>query len=437
MRRCILVHYDEIGLKGRNRPVFVGRLSKNLLEATHGLDVTRVRRVAGRLVLELPRQGQQLAAEGTGIAAEHWEELRGRLQTVFGVASFAPAFITRPDLPHIEMAVRSVVAARPFATFAIVTRRGNRQFPLTSTEVNSRLGAMVQQLTKARVNLDRPELAVHVEISYRDSFVYVDRVQGAGGLPVGMGGYVLALLSGGFDSPVAAYRMMKRGSRVAFVHFHSSPFLSATSIEKACELAQLLTRHQFQSELHLVPFGEIQRHVVLRAPEPPRVIIYRRLMVRIAQAIAERAGANALATGESLGQVASQTLENMAVIDAAAGMLVLRPLVGWDKREIVDEARRIGTYDISALPDEDCCTLFVPRHPATRSTVEALEECERHLDIDRLVVEALERAEVKCFHWPPDELRVPASQSAVHVEEHQGKARDAPAAHHTPLAAWT
>lgn len=437
MRPCILVHYDEIGLKGRNRPVFVGRLSKNLLEATRGLDVTRVRRSAGRLVLELPRQGQQLAAEGIGIAAEHWEELRGRLQTVFGVASFAPAFITRPDLPHIETAVRSVVAARPFATFAIFTRRGNRQFPLTSTEVNSRLGAMVQQLTKARVNLDHPELAVHVEISFLDAFVYVDRVQGAGGLPVGTGGHVLVLLSGGFDSPVAAYRMMKRGSRVSFVHFHSSPFLSATSIEKACELTQLLTRHQFQSELHLVPFGEIQRHVVLRAPEPPRVIIYRRLMVRIAQAIAERAGANALATGESLGQVASQTLENMAVIDAAAGMLVLRPLVGWDKREIVDEARRIGTYHISALPDEDCCTLFVPRHPATRSTVKALEEVERHLDIDRLVVEVLEGAEVKCFHWPLDGLRVPASHSAVHVEEHQGKERDAPAAYHTPLAART
>jgi thiamine biosynthesis protein ThiI len=252
---------------------------------------------------------------------------------------------------------------------------------------------------------------VHVEIGFREAFVYVEREMGAGGLPVGMGGHVVSLLSGGFDSPVAAYRVMKRGSRVTFVHFHSYPFLNAASMEKARDLTQLLTRYQYHSTLYLVPFGEVQRQVVLGAPEPPRVIIYRRLMVRIARAIARQVGARALVTGESLGQVASQTLDNIAVIDQAAHLLVLRPLVGWDKREILEEARRIGTYPICAIPDQDCCTLFVPRRPSTHSTEETVAEAERPLDVDRLVAGALARTQVERFTWPPAADAIPRSEA--------------------------
>lgn len=420
MRSCVLVHYDEIALKGRNRPSFVARLGRNLAQATRGLGGVQVRRVPGRLVLgwtDLADDG----GLGDGMASLQgmWDEICARLQTVFGVAYFAPALMVRPALAELEAATTALVAGRQFGTFAVAARRGNKGFPLTSVEVNRHLGTMVQRLTGAAVDLESPALTVHVEISFRDAFVYVDRGDGAGGLPVGMGGRVVALLSGGFDSPVAAYRALKRGSRVTFVHFHSHPFLSAASREKARELTQLLTRHQYGSDLYLVPFGELQREVVLGAPEPPRVIIYRRLMVRIARAVAERVGARALVTGESLGQVASQTLENMAVIDAAAGMLVLRPLVSWDKREILAEARRIGTYPISAVPDQDCCTLFVPRHPATYSTVEAVEQDESRLDVDALVAAALARAEVEHFTWPAGErpLAMPGSEQRELVPE--------------------
>ena len=208
------------------------------------------------------------------------------------------------------------------------------------------------------------------------------------------------LLSGGIDSPVAAYRMIKRGCRVRFVHFHSYPILSKTSQEKAVELAELLTRYQLNSRLYLVAFGEIQRRVVLAVAPPLRVVVYRRLMLLIAERIARRSGAGALVTGEAVGQVASQTLDNMAVIDSVASMPVLRPLVGMDKDEIVNEARRLDSYDISIIPDEDCCTLFTPKHPATRTTERQLEEAESALDMDALVDEAVAGAERRDLKFP-------------------------------------
>jgi thiamine biosynthesis protein ThiI len=250
------------------------------------------------------------------------------------------------------------------------------------------------------VNLEHPEVEIVVEVLPDETFVSLDRRPGPGGLPVGTSGTVAALLSGGIDSPVAAWRMLKRGCRVVFVHFHSVPYLPDTSQAKARALVERLTAWQYASTLYLVPFGEIQREVVLAVPGPARVVVYRRLMIRIAEAIARRAGALVLATGESLGQVASQTLENIAAIDAAATMPVLRPLIGTDKIEIIEEAKRLGTFEISIEPDADCCTLFVPKHPATRMTEAEALALESRLSIDALVEAGAAGATVETFEFP-------------------------------------
>jgi thiamine biosynthesis protein ThiI len=211
---------------------------------------------------------------------------------------------------------------------------------------------------------------------------------------------VVSLLSGGIDSPVAAHRLMKRGCQVVFAHFHSSPFLDDTSRNKAVQLVEALTRFQYQSRLYLIPFGEIQQEVVVGAPAPLRVVLYRRLMSRIAEGIARREHAKAIVTGESLGQVASQTLDNLAVIEEAVGMPVLRPLIGSDKEEIVQQARELGTYEISIIPDQDCCRLFVPKHPATISTLEEVRAAEANLGIEKLVQMGLDQMEIRAFEFP-------------------------------------
>ncbi|HET7746731.1 MAG TPA: tRNA 4-thiouridine(8) synthase ThiI, partial [Vicinamibacteria bacterium] len=221
-----------------------------------------------------------------------------------------------------------------------------------------------------------------------------------GGFPVGGSGRVRALLSGGIDSPVAAWRMMKRGCRVQLVHFHAFPLLDRTTIDKARDLARTLTRFQYSTRLLLVPFGSVQQAIVASCPAPLRVVLYRRFMVRIAERLSARQGAKALVTGESLGQVASQTLENMAVIDAAARGPVLRPLVGMDKEEITAQARRIGTFQTSTLPDQDCCQLFVPRSPATAARLDEVERAEAGVDAEALVRRAIDETAVERFHWP-------------------------------------
>ena len=262
---------------------------------------------------------------------------------------------------------RSLIAekleGRSFGSFRISARRADKRFHMTSPEINRELGAFVEAKTGARVDLTRPDLQVLVDVLPTEVLVYFDEVAGYGGLPVGVTGRVTALLSGGIDSPVAAWHMMKRGCSVDFVHFHSYPLVDRSSMEKAAELTQMLTRFQHESTLHMVPFGEIQQHIIVSTPPPYRVVLYRRFMMRIAEALARKRGSPALVTGDSLAQVSSQTLENITVVEEAASMPIFRPLIGFNKVEIIDVARRIGTYPVSILPDQDCCTLFVPRHP--------------------------------------------------------------------------
>ena len=383
----VVVHYHEISLKRGNRPLFLRHLARNLERATADLGPVVLRQRPGRIVLDLDDNPQP-------------EAVCERAQRVCGVASVSLGYRTSSTLQAMQSLIGRLVEGRTFGSFRISARRAFKTYPMSSVELNRALGAFVLERVSTRVDLEHPEVEIIVEVLPDETFVSLDRRSGPGGLPVGSGGTVAALISGGIDSPVAAWRMMKRGCRVVFVHFHSVPYLPDTSQVKVRALVERLTAWQYASRLHLVPFGEIQREIVLSVPPPARVVVYRRLMLRIAEAIARRAGALALATGESLGQGASQTLENIAAIDAVAGMPVLRPLIGTDKLEITDEARRLETFETSIEPDADCCTLFVPRHPATRMTPGEAAAVESSLPIDRLVEAGVEGAVVETFAFP-------------------------------------
>ena len=383
----VIVHYQEIALKGRNRPWFIERLVRNLRDVLTGLDVKRVRPLMGRIEVVL------------GPAAD-WEEVSARIGRLFGVANFARARRSSRDIDELTSAILADLADRNASSFRVTARRADKTYPLTSPQIERQVGARVKADRGWRVDLSNPELVVRIEVLASEAFYSLDRHAGRGGLPSGTSGHVMCLLSGGIDSPVAAYRMMKRGCRVRCVHFHSYPLLSHASQDKVRELVQHLTRHQLVSRLYLVAFGECQRRVVLSAPPALRVVLYRRLMMRIAERLARETRAGALVTGESVGQVASQTLENLAVINAVVTLPVLRPLAGSDKEEISREARAIGTYPISIIPDQDCCQLFTPRNPATKARLSNVEAAEAELPITEMVESAVAEAEREDFSYP-------------------------------------
>lgn len=380
----MVVHYGELALKRGNRPLFLRQLRRNVERAIAPLGPAPVRGLSGRLVIDVAGHPDPAA-------------VRDRMSRVCGVTSAALGWRVPSDLAAMQEAVARAVGGRSFPSFRISARRAFKTFPLSSVDMNRVLGAFVLSRVPTRVDLRDPALTIHVEVLPAETFVYADRVAGPGGLPVGVSGLVAVLLSGGIDSPVAAWRMLKRGCRAMFVHFHSVPYLPATSQAKARALVEVLTAWQYESRLHLVPFGEIQREVVLSVPPPLRVVVYRRLMVRIAEALARHHGALALVSGESLGQVASQTLPNLARIDGAARLPVLRPLIGMDKLEITAEARRLGTFDISIEPDADCCTLFTPAHPSTAVGEAELGRAEARLDMARLVEQGRTGASLELF----------------------------------------
>ncbi len=392
----IVVHYQELALKGKNRPWFLGRLVRNLRRALSDLDVRAVRALMGRVEVVLgPEAVPEVISE--------------RISRVFGIANFSYAASTpleygrtdvTNDLDAIAKAILVDLGDRTCSSFRVSARRADKRFPMTSPQIEREVGGRIKEARGWTVNLDEPDLEIHVELLTNQAFYFFGKHRGPGGLPTGTAGRVVCLLSGGIDSPVAAHRMMKRGCTVTFVHFHSYPILSRASQEKARELVTLLTRWQHRSRVYLVAFGEIQQQVVLAVPGPMRVVVYRRLMMRNAEAIARARGAQALVTGEVVGQVASQTLENLSVIDAVAAMPVFRPLIGMDKEEITAEAVRLGTYPISIVPDQDCCTLFTPRNPLTRARLDEIEAAEQALPIDELVARAVRECVTEQFEYP-------------------------------------
>lgn len=383
MQRLLLVRYGEIGLKGGNRHLFEEQLMDNMRHRL-GEDVpARVRREYGRVFVEL-EQGEQMP------------DALDRLAKVFGIVALNPAMRVPLEMEKIEEA--AVALATPGSerprTFRVTARRPNKRFPLTSQQVNEAVGgALLRAVPGLSVKLRDPDLTVFVEVRDKAAYVYVDQVDGPGGLPVGASSKGMLLLSGGIDSPVAGWMALKRGIALEAIHFHSPPFTSERAKQKAVDLAEALAAWGRPVPLHVVHFTEIQTALHEHVPEALGMTVMRRFMVRIAAEWARRRGAPALVTGESVGQVASQTLESMAAINAVTTTPILRPLVGFDKHEIMARAEQIGTYDISIRPYDDCCTLFVPERPATKPGLRETEAAERALDVDGLVHNALESIE--------------------------------------------
>jgi thiamine biosynthesis protein ThiI len=390
----IVVHYKELALKGRNRPWFVQRLVRNLRSALADLDVVSVRPLVGRIDIELAH------SSGDRSGASVWEEARRRIGRVFGIANFSYAGRAPHDLDRLAAAILADLDGMTFDSFRISARRADKRLAITSPQIEREVGGRVKQATGWRVDLEAPALTIHVEMLSTHAFYFFGKEPGAGGLPTGTGGRVACLLSGGIDSPVAAYRLMRRGCSVLLIHFHSYPILSQVSQEKVREIARLLTEYQLHTRLVLVPFAELQQKVLLAIPPPLRVVVYRRLMFRIAERLARRWRAQALVTGEVIGQVASQTLDNLTTISSASEMTVLRPLVGMDKDEIVAAAERLGTFPVSVIPDQDCCQLFTPRHPATRVRRDEIEAAELTLPVDDMVQLAADASVMEEFRFP-------------------------------------
>jgi thiamine biosynthesis protein ThiI len=393
---AIVVHYKELALKGRNRPWFIKLLIRHLEETLADLDVASIRSIMGRIEIELATPPNP----ESHIPHAVWEQVRDRLRKVFGLANFSYAGRSSHDFQELASAILAALGDREAESFRVAATRADKRLPFTSPQVEREVGGLIKVAKGWRVDLDRPALKIHVEMLPDGSFFFFGKEPGAGGLPTGTGGRVACLLSGGIDSPVAAYRMMRRGCRVQFIHFHAYPILSHASQDKVREIVALLTQYQLRSRLALVPFGELQQKVVLAVRPELRVVVYRRLMLRIAEQLARRWYARALVTGEVIGQVASQTLENLTAIAEAARLEILRPLVGMDKDEITAEAERIGTFPISIIPDQDCCTLFTPRHPSTRVRHDEISEAENVLPVAEMVSSALAGVVIEDVRFP-------------------------------------
>ena len=388
----IVIHYHELWLKGRNRRFFLAKLGSALRQALGGLPVQRIERPGDRILVRL--------GEGASL-----EEATARIERVLGIAYYAIARPAEHDLTDICRVAWEEIEPLRFSTFAVRAKRSEKSFPHNSGEIETVVGRHLLDRLRAagrdvRVQLDDPEVTCRIEITPGPALVYARRIPGTGGLPANTGGRMMCLLSGGFDSAVAAYLMMKRGAHLSFVHFYGGGARPGeSSVHVARELVRQLTPYQLTAKLYRVPFEPIQREIVRYAPESYRILLYRRLMLRIAERLARRGHALAFVAGDSLGQVASQTLQNMVAVGDAVRTPVFRPLVGMDKIEILNLARKIGTYDISAEPFHDCCPVFLPRMPALFATSAELDAAEASFDVAALTSQGVESAVLERFRY--------------------------------------
>jgi thiamine biosynthesis protein ThiI len=384
--RVVVLHYDEIALKGGNRPWFESRLRENLDRAMEGTRAGRVRKERGRMILPV-------AADASD---EDRADILARIGRVPGVAWYSEATESPRDIEALTTEVVSR-ARGATGTFRVETRRADKRYPMTSVDVNRAVGAAVVVATGRTVRLKDPDDTYGIEIGNNTAFIYSVRLPGLGGLPVGTAGRVVALLSGGIDSPVAAFRMMRRGCRVDGVHFLNAGLDPEGVLDKLDLIGNALCRFQGTFRLHVVPFDDLQRAIIAAVPSDHRMLVYRRTMLRLANRIRADRRALALVTGDSVGQVASQTLENIGVVYAAVTGPVLPPLCGMEKAEIIAEARRIGTYEASILPHQDCCSFMVSPHPETRARLPRVVEMEAAVAWGTLDREALQRSEVRSY----------------------------------------
>ncbi|MCD0450964.1 tRNA 4-thiouridine(8) synthase ThiI [Actinocorallia sp. API 0066] len=375
---CVLLKLGEIVLKGKNRHQFEQRLQNNIRKALASTGVETV----------LWQRAGVIVVRAKGGAVADVEKVARRLEDVMGIVIVHRCWRVDKTVEAMTQAALDMVGQHPAAalggSFAVRPRRRDKRFPITSSEIGITVGSAINVKFGLPVNLKKPDLSVSIEVDRDEVFVYTDGTPGQGGLPVGSSGRGLVLMSGGIDSPVAAYRMMRRGLRVDYLHFSGMPFTGPESIYKAYALVRELDKFQGDSRLFVVPFGKAQQQIKSAGEDRLAIIAQRRLMLKTAEVLAERRRDGALITGDSLGQVASQTLVNMTALDDAVDLPILRPLVGMDKTEIMDAARRIGTLSISELPDEDCCTLLAPRRPETAAKIADLRQIEKRLDAEEL-----------------------------------------------------
>lgn len=412
--KYVICHYSEIGLKGKNRKFFEEKLIKNIKRVLRPKHFIFVKRISGRIIVQLTKKG-----------GESEKEINKALKNVFGMAYFSLAVSSPQKIKSIREKALEILrnleyhkflgfgypilqssveygargVSRKFKTFRISTQRSKKDFYLTSQQINEKVGEYIlqrtenrEQKTKFKVDLERPDMTCFIEIVEKYAFLYLKKIRGLGGLPVSVSGKAIVLLSGGIDSPVAGFLAMKRGIKAIFLHFHARPFTSEASIEKAKRIVELLSKYQGKSKLYLIPFAEAQKEILLKTPTKLRVILYRRVMFQIAAKIAEKEKALVIFTGESVGQVASQTLENIKAIEAAVHLPVFRPLISQDKEEIIQKAKEIGTFEISILPHQDCCSRFLPRHPETRARLEEVIKAEKKLNIRKLIQGAIKKS---------------------------------------------
>lgn len=387
---CILIRYGELGLKKKNQAQFIDRLVQNISAKLSTYRDITVAKSRGRLFVELNGHDSQPIID--------------KLKEVFGIVGLSPAFKVRSEIDQIKQKALAVVNEyeKKISTFKVIGKRADKRFPLNSQEINHEIGGYLLANTSGlKVDVHKPDLSVHIEVRGQFSYVYGNDILGLGGLPVGVSGPVMLLLSGGIDSPVAGYLASKRGGELWAVHFHSFPFTSERAKEKVIDLAQTLTRFSGPIRLLVVPFTEVQTQIHERCYSSYSITIMRRFMLRISEALAKKYGCLALVTGESLGQVASQTLESMNVINEVSHFPILRPLIGMDKVEIMDYAKSIGTYETSILPYEDCCTVFLPKAPKTKPNLDAVLKQEAALNISELVDQAVSGTEL--INLSPDQ----------------------------------
>jgi thiamine biosynthesis protein ThiI len=381
----ILIRFGELALKGRNQKYFENRLVQNIREKLKNFEGIKVTREHGRVFVEL----------GNNPASPIIETLKD----VFGIVSFSPAIRIRSQIDEIEQTAANVYSSYSgISTFKIESRRADKRFPIRTGELNPRVGQYIlDKIPTAKVDVHRPELEIKIEVRVGGTYIYGKETAGAGGLPVGTSGKVLLLLSGGIDSPVAGYLALKRGVELHAIHFHSYPFTSERAKQKVLDLSKILTRFGGKIRLYVVPFTNVQTEIRKHCYENYSITIMRRMMVRIAEQVAKKFDIKAFVTGESLGQVASQTLESLQVINDVTTIPVLRPLISMDKTEIMEIAKKIGTYETSILPYEDCCTVFVPDQPKTKPNITVCDREEKKLEVESLVKEAVDGIEVIDF----------------------------------------
>lgn len=388
--RICLVHYHEVGLKGRNRASFEHRLLANMEAALVSFSTKEISRISGHLLVVLNNADELEAAAQT-------------LLQVPGVARVSRGWrcARKPD-EYNRCAELALMDCGDFESFKVVARRSNTDYPIDSMQLNQLVGAHLCAFAPSKkVKMKDPDVKVHVEIIQGNAYVFSRSDRGIGGLPVGTAGKVVSLMSGGIDSPVATWRLMKRGAVVVGVHFSGRPQTDDASEFIVDDIAHALEPAGGIGRVYTVAFGDYQRIIASECPPNLRIVLYRRLMFRVAEAIAKREKAKALVTGESLGQVASQTLDNIAAVNSVVSIPVLRPLIGSDKLEIIETAKKISTFEISSRPADDCCTLFMPRSPETHARIIDCERAEENLPIDTWVEEIMNNLEWRDYPCAP------------------------------------